>query len=64
MGTLAVGAEADVAVMRLEEGPVTFTDSWGDTLEGSRRMVPVATLRAGRRVVADGPVDVGGVARG
>jgi dihydroorotase len=64
MGTLGVGAEADVAVMRLEEGPVTFTDSWGDTVVGSRRLVPVATVRAGRRVVPSGPVDVGGVARG
>ena len=50
-GTLAVGAEADVAVLRLDERPVTFTDSWGDTVEGRQQLVPVATIRAGRRVV-------------
>jgi len=40
-GTLAVGAEADVAVMRLDEGRVLFTDSWGDQVEGRQRLVPV-----------------------
>lgn len=56
-GTLAVGAEADVAVLRLDEGPVTFTDSWGDTVIGRQRLVPVATYRRGRRVRADGTLD-------
>lgn len=50
-GTLAPGAEADVAVLRLDEGPVTFTDSYGDTIQGRRRLVPVVTLLQGRRVV-------------
>lgn len=50
-GTLAIGAEADVAVLRLEDGAVTFTDSYGDTVDGRRRLVPVATLRRGRRVI-------------
>lgn len=56
-GTLAAGAEADVAVLRLDEGPVTFTDAWGDTVEGRRRLVPVATFRRGRRVRGDGMLD-------
>jgi dihydroorotase len=56
-GTLAAGAEADVAVVRLDEGPVTFTDSWGDTVEGRQRLVPVATWRRGRRVLGDGTLD-------
>jgi dihydroorotase len=54
LGTLAVGAEADVCVLRVAEGPVTFTDSFGVSVEGQRRLVPVATLRAGRRVDGTG----------
>jgi len=49
IGTLRVGAEADISVLRLEEGPVTLTDSKGATREGNRLLTPVATLRAGRR---------------
>jgi dihydroorotase len=52
MGTLTVGAVADVAVLRLEEGPVTMTDSFGVSVEARRRLVPVVTVRAGRRVAA------------
>jgi dihydroorotase len=48
-GTLRVGAPADVAVMRLAEGPVTFVDAQGEKRQDSRRLVPVVTLRAGRR---------------
>ena len=55
-GTLAAGAEADVAVLRLDDGPVTFTDSWGDTVVGRQRLVPVATWRRGRRVSSDGTI--------
>ncbi len=49
VGTLRVGAEADVAVFELRDGPVTFTDALGKTRQGSRLLVPVVTLRAGRR---------------
>ncbi len=49
VGTLKVGAEADVAVWELREGPVTFTDSLGKTSQGSKLLVPAVTLRAGRR---------------
>ncbi|MSQ08877.1 MAG: amidohydrolase/deacetylase family metallohydrolase [Dehalococcoidia bacterium] len=48
-GTLKVGAEADVAVIELREGPVTFTDSLGKTRQGSKHMLPVVTLKGGRR---------------
>jgi dihydroorotase len=48
-GTLNVGAEADVSVMRVEEGKFKFTDAPGDVRIGDRLLVPVVTLRAGRR---------------
>lgn len=48
-GSLKVGAEADVSVMRIEEGKFKFTDAPGDIRIGDRLLVPVVTLRAGRR---------------
>ena len=48
-GTLRVGAEADISVLRLEDRPVTLTDARGATRQGNRLLVPVETLRAGRR---------------
>ncbi len=50
LGTLAVGAEADVTILRLEEGRFDLTDSAGTTREARQRLVPVAAVRAGRRV--------------
>lgn len=50
LGTLAVGAEADVAVLRLVEGPTGFTDCGGARMEGDRRLVCAMTLRAGQVV--------------
>jgi dihydroorotase len=50
LGTLAVGAEADVTVLRLEEGRFDLTDSAGTTREARQRLVPVAVIRGGRRL--------------
>lgn len=50
LGTLAVGAEADVTVLRLEEGRFALTDSAGTVREGSQRLVPIAAVRAGQPV--------------
>ena len=50
LGTLAVGAEADITVLRLEEGRFELTDSAGTTREARQRLVPAAVVRAGRRV--------------
>lgn len=47
-GTLAEGAVADIAVLRLEEGPVTFVDSHAVQRRGTRRLRPIVTLKAGR----------------
>lgn len=48
LGTLREGAEADVAVFRLEEGEVEFMDSENQKRLGHRRLVPALTVRSGR----------------
>jgi dihydroorotase len=48
LGTLREGAEADVAVFALAEGDFTLVDAHGHKRVGHRRLVPVATARAGR----------------
>jgi dihydroorotase len=48
LGNLDVGAEADVAVLRLEQGQFGFIDSAGARNDGTRRLVCEVTLRAGR----------------
>ena len=48
LGTLKVGAEGDVTIMRLEEGRFTFTDSIGVDSESRKRLTHVRTVRAGK----------------
>jgi dihydroorotase len=48
LGTLQVGAPADVSILELVEAPVTFVDTRKNTREGSRWLKPVQTVRAGR----------------
>lgn len=50
IGSLRVGGAADVTVLRLEEGRFDLTDSAGTVREATQRLVPVAVVRAGRRV--------------
>jgi dihydroorotase len=50
LGTLAVGAEADVAVFAVEEGDFAFVDCGKTTLPGDRRLRAVVTIRAGEIV--------------
>jgi predicted amidohydrolase len=47
-GTLKEGAEADVAVFSLKAGDFLFTDSLGATRTGHQKLIPVATVKAGR----------------
>jgi dihydroorotase len=47
LGTLAVGAEADITLLRLEEGRFTLTDSAGATRDAHQRLVPIRVVRAG-----------------
>jgi dihydroorotase len=48
LGSLAVGGEADLAILRLEEGEVTLWDTHGGTRRAARRLVAEATVRAGQ----------------
>jgi dihydroorotase len=48
LGTLREGAEADVSVWSLAEGDFEFADSLGAKRRGHRKLVPVATVKAGR----------------
>ena len=50
IGTLRVGAPADLAVFAVEEGEFEFADTLGQRLTGSRRLVNALTLRAGREM--------------
>ncbi len=50
LGTLSVGAEADVAVLRVEEGTFGFVDSGHAKARGNRRIQAVMTVRAGEIV--------------
>ncbi|MCZ6539301.1 MAG: amidohydrolase/deacetylase family metallohydrolase [Chloroflexi bacterium] len=49
IGTLKVGADADIAIIQHREGPVTFTDAPGNERAGNQLLLPVETLRKGRR---------------
>jgi dihydroorotase len=48
LGTLREGAEADVAIFSLAEGEFTFVDAHGQKRLGQRKLVPVATVKAGK----------------
>lgn len=48
LGTLRVGAPADVSVFRLVEGPVAFLDTMKNERRGSAFLEPVKTIRQGR----------------
>lgn len=54
-GTLAEGVLADIAVLRLDEAPVTFIDSEAVQRHATRQLLPVATLKAGRLHGAPAP---------
>ena len=48
LGTLQVGAPADLAVMDVVDGPVEFVDTRKNTRTGQRKLVPYLTIRGGR----------------
>ena len=50
LGQIADGAEADIAVFRLEKGNFSYLDVIGGRIEGPERLVTEMTLRAGRIV--------------
>jgi dihydroorotase len=49
LGTLKPGASADLTLLRLDEGDFLMRDSAGVEEVGSKRLVPVAVIRGGRR---------------
>lgn len=49
-GTLDVGAPADVAVLELKEGTFEFVDNFENKRSGHQRLLPNATVLAGKRV--------------
>ncbi|MBA3235823.1 MAG: amidohydrolase/deacetylase family metallohydrolase [Chloroflexi bacterium] len=50
LGCLAVGAEADLTILGVEEGNFDLTDSAGVMRQASRRLVPTAVVRAGSQL--------------
>jgi dihydroorotase len=50
LGTLRPGAAGDVTLLAVQEGPVTFEDTAGERVEGTRQLVPAGAVRAGRWV--------------
>jgi len=50
LGTLSEGAEADVAMLRLDEGQFGFTDCGNARYMGTRKLTCQLTLRAGKVV--------------
>lgn len=48
LGTLQVGAPADIAIFDLVDGPVEFVDTRKNKRPGTRKLVPVLTVRGGR----------------
>ena len=47
LGTLQVGAPADISIMELSEGPVEFVDTRGNKRSGTQVLKPVQTVTAG-----------------
>jgi dihydroorotase len=47
LGHLSVGALADIAVLRLEQGNFGFVDSWGARMKGTRRLLCELTVHDG-----------------
>jgi dihydroorotase len=50
LGTLSVGSDADIAVLRLEQGHFGFVDSSGARMSGDRKLICELTVRDGQVV--------------
>jgi dihydroorotase len=48
LGTLRIGAPADVAIFDLLDGPVEFVDTRNNKRTGTKKLVPTLTVKAGR----------------
>ena len=50
LGTLSIGSEADISILELRDGSFELMDAEGAVRTANRMLVPVDTIRAGRRV--------------
>ena len=48
LGTLQIGAPADIAIFDLVDGPVEFVDTRNNKRSGTKKLVPALTVRGGR----------------
>jgi dihydroorotase len=48
LGTLTIGAPADLAIFDLIDGPVDFVDTRNNKRSGTRKLIPVLTVKGGR----------------
>jgi dihydroorotase len=48
LGTLAIGAPADIAIFRIVDGPTTFVDTNKHNFSGDRYLEPVKVIKGGR----------------
>lgn len=53
LGSLAVGREADITVLRLVAGRFLFRDTKGETLQGGQALEPMLCVRAGEIMPLD-----------
>lgn len=53
LGTLAPGRDADITLLREEQGRWVFHDVHGGSLTGERALAPVLTIRAGTAISPD-----------
>ena len=53
IGTLAPGAYGDVTLLRLDEDDYTLRDAQGNTRQGEKLLVPIATFANGLMVYQD-----------
>ena len=49
-GTLNVGAQADIAILELQQGSFDFVDNYENVRTGTQRLFPFETILAGSRV--------------
>ncbi|MDR1626604.1 MAG: amidohydrolase family protein [Spirochaetia bacterium] len=50
IGTLRPGANADIAILKIREKPMSFQDNYGNVVQGSELLLPQVTIKNGRVV--------------
>ena len=52
-GQIVIGCDADLTLYEIEQTPVTFTDTEGDTRTGEQRFAPLAAIVGGNLTLTD-----------